>query len=183
MKLFQSTQKSLAFGGFIKNQPAFNRTQLRMMFLSILFLGLQCIYLFHVANTPRQYMDSIFMTTVGILVFIAFVSSIFNTTAIFDLIYQFEETISKSECFRLSSIRFDCEIEFAKIVLGLKYPKSKALYEKTNRQVELISKIIQFVVLYVSPPVLVLPNAIICLFMYFTTDLGNDAFNLPFPTW
>lgn len=68
-------------------------------------------------------------------------------------------------------------------MLGLKYPRSKAMYEKTNRLVEKISKFISFVIVYVSIPAFVLPKAIYCLFIYYTTDLGPDSFELPIPTW
>ena len=57
------------------------------------------------------------------------------------------------------------------------------MYEKTDRLVEKISKIIEILIVYVSPPSFVLPNAVYSYFVYFTTDLGPDAFELPFPTW
>lgn len=58
-----------------------------------------------------------------------------------------------------------------------------AKYEKTNALVETLSKAIQFVVVYVSAPGFVLPKAIYSFVMYSISDLGPDAFELPFPTW
>lgn len=57
------------------------------------------------------------------------------------------------------------------------------MYEKTNRFTENISKIIQTVVVHISVPGFVLPKAFYSYFMYFTTELGADAFELPIPTW
>lgn len=94
----------------------------------------------------------------------------------------------------------------------MKYPRSKALYKRTNRFAENISKLMRFVMVYVSVPgyvefvqiyfikinpnvkaitcdlpvcfvVFVLPKAVYSYFMYFTTKLGADAFELPIPTW
>lgn len=36
---------------------------------------------------------------------------------------------------------------------------------------------------FVAVPGFVLPKALWCFFLYYTTDLGPDAFELPFPTW
>ena len=68
-------------------------------------------------------------------------------------------------------------------ILGLKNPSSKVLYEKTNRSVEKWSKIIFFVMVKITPIAWLLPKVIISLFLYFTTDLGNDALELPSPMW
>lgn len=66
---------------------------------------------------------------------------------------------------------------------GLKYPRSKPIYEKANRITEIICKAEYFIVVRVFVPGFVLPKAIYSYLMYFTTDLGADAFVLPFPTW
>lgn len=66
---------------------------------------------------------------------------------------------------------------------GLKYPRSRAIYEQCNQLAEKITKLMQIVVVHVSVPGFVLPKAIYSYFVYFTTDLGVDAFVLPIPTW
>lgn len=57
------------------------------------------------------------------------------------------------------------------------------MYEKTNRQIEVVSKITHFVMVKISAPLFVLPKALLCYFLYFTTDLGSNAFELSIPTW
>lgn len=57
------------------------------------------------------------------------------------------------------------------------------MYKKTDRLTEKIGKGIQLVIVYISVPGFVLPKGIYSLFMYFTTNLGRDAFELPIPTW
>ena len=55
------------------------------------------------------------------------------------------------------------------------------MYEKANQLADTITEIIQFGMVYVTVPAVVLPKAIICFYTYFTTDLGNDAFEMSFP--
>lgn len=186
MKIFLKTQKNLEFGGYRRNENAFNRRRLVLLVLSILSLIPLIVYPFHVANTPKEYMDSIFMTATGILVFISSMSIAFKTQKIFDVIDDIEQVVGESECriWIRYPIFFQPKLTyFANIFQGLKYAKSRAMYEKTDRLVEKISKIIEFVFVYVSVPGYVLPKAIFSLFMYFTTDSGRNAFELPLPTW
>lgn len=57
------------------------------------------------------------------------------------------------------------------------------MFVKANHQVELLSKIVYFLVVNISLPAFLLPLAIHSYFRYFFTDLGNDAFILTVPTW
>lgn len=108
MKIFQISQKNLVFCGFIKNQSAFNKYQLWTIFKSIAYLVLQFLYLFRVANTPKQYMDSIFMTTAGILIVISHIGVASKTATLFNFIDDVEQAINESE-----SVSLDILIEFA----------------------------------------------------------------------
>lgn len=115
MKLFQTTQNIMASVGVKKDQDAFDKIKFWMIMISSpLFLTLQIVFVFHEADTPRQYMDSIFMTTTGILVFISTLSIVFRTKKIFDTIADTERLINGSECCLLTYrckvytfIRFD----------------------------------------------------------------------------
>lgn len=73
--------------------------------------------------------------------------------------------------------------DYVKLIAGLSNPISEELFCKTNHQVEKCSEFIYFIVFKVSPPAYVLPKAFFSLFLYFTTDMGQDAFMLPLPTW
>lgn len=65
----------------------------------------------------------------------------------------------------------------------MEYPKSKAIYDRTNRFAEKWSRISNFILVYVSAPLYVFPKAIISYIIYYTTDAGPDAFGLPLPVW
>lgn len=118
MKIFRTFRKNVKAGGFNRDQGAFSEVQLQTIFKAFISFILQCVYLFHVANTPRQYLDSIFMTTAGeeisllsielstntllstfagFLIVISYISFVFKTTELFDFIDDFEQTINESK--------------------------------------------------------------------------------------
>lgn len=74
-----------------------------------------------------------------------------------------------------------CSSKMAIPFLESKNPASKAIYAETNRQVEKWSKFIILGIAKVTPFFLVWPKFVVSLVTYFTTDLGSDALELPFP--
>lgn len=66
---------------------------------------------------------------------------------------------------------------------GLKYTAAKQEYERSNRLVDKWCKIAYVVIEKIFIPSVILPKAIFCFFVYFSTDLGNKAFDLPIPIW
>lgn len=95
-----------------------------------------------------------------------------SKTASIRIIHTFLlETINP---FHLSQFRY----------LGLKFPVWKVKYEEMNRLVEKWCEIAYFITIKVSVPFLyILPKCINSLYGYHFTDLGSEAFELPFPTW
>lgn len=71
----------------------------------------------------------------------------------------------------------------SKNILGSKNPSLKLLYEKTNEKTEKWSKILFFLMVKFTPIAWLSPKVIISFYLYFTTDLGNDALELPSPMW
>lgn len=65
---------------------------------------------------------------------------------------------------------------------GQKYPEAKRMYVKTNHQIEKWCNIIYTITIKLFVPILLLPKFIASFFFYFTTELGGDAFELPFPS-
>lgn len=67
--------------------------------------------------------------------------------------------------------------------VGLKCSESQAMYTKTSQKVEKWIKIVDFVFLKVTPMLSTWTALIVCFIKYFTTDLGDSAFELPIPMW
>lgn len=62
-------------------------------------------------------------------------------------------------------------------------PASRAIHEKTNRIIEKLSETIHFATIKLGVLGLILPKAVTSYFIYFTTNAGSAAFDLPFSTW
>lgn len=62
-------------------------------------------------------------------------------------------------------------------------PASITTYVESNQLVEKLCEILHFVVVFITAPTVVLPKTVISLFTYYTTDIKDDAFDLPFPMW
>lgn len=161
MKVFQTVRKNFAAIHFRKDQRWFHLRTLFELFKPIMAIVLQCIYLFYDANTPEELMNSIFMTIVGILVFISLMSTVQKKAEIFFFMDWVQVIVNER----------------------LKHSASRTMYAKTNNLSEKLSKIIYFLMVKVSVPGFVLPKAILSFFIYCTTDAGSDAFELSIPTW
>lgn len=62
-------------------------------------------------------------------------------------------------------------------------PTSREIYEKINKKVEKWTEVLYFGLFKVTVPAALLPNCLWSFYIYFSTDLGRDAFNVPFPIW
>lgn len=188
MEIFLMAKKNLVSIGLDENLSPFNRTQLLRMMQNTLAIIFQLLYIVYDASTVREYMDSMLMSIFGLFVYISYWSMILNMTTIYDVIAYLERCINHSElgnflCISKSIFQWKKSANRCAHVLGLKYPKSKKMYESTNWLAEVLCKILHFIVVYVVVPAFMAPVTIDSFFKYFAADLGPDAFVLPFPTW
>lgn len=64
---------------------------------------------------------------------------------------------------------------------GLDWTTTKSIYDDANKSIEKWIKRVHFVIVNVTLFCYIAPRPIISFIKYFTTDLGFDAFELPFP--
>lgn len=162
MKLFSLIRKNFDILGICLDQSN-HRFNTKIFFISFSY-GLTCVsyflFLFYEANTFWEYTNNIYATSTAILIVTCFLIIIYQITNVFELIENCENFVNKSES-----------------------QTSNAIYDKTNRQLEKWSKIIYLAVAEITPMCLVLPQCIVSLIDYSTTDSGNDAFELQLPMW
>lgn len=99
MKIFQTTQKNMRFGGYEKNRNAFNSTHRRFIMMSFLSVISYTVYTFYMANTPRLYLESLLALSSSLLALMTNISTVFKKTKIFDLIDDIEVLVNESECY------------------------------------------------------------------------------------
>lgn len=121
MKIFQTARKNLATIDFSADQRWFHLKQLRNIAFAILGDALQCMYVFCVADTPEKIMNSTFLTSTGILMFLSYVSIISEIGEIFFLLDRIEKIVNKrkvssqitwnDQTFNLQKIVFEIRIK------------------------------------------------------------------------
>lgn len=97
MKIFVTVSKHLESIGFAEHQQRFNTRQLKFSLNIILGIILISLNLCYIADTSVEYMNGILIDIVSIMVFIAFVSTVFKMATIFIFINQLDEIINQSE--------------------------------------------------------------------------------------
>lgn len=107
MEIFKSVKGDLVSVGFDASKRPFHREQLSKILKSCLAIILQLLYLVCDANTTREYINSILMTIVGIAVFIAYLSGIFQTTTVSDFINGYETLINGSKLAKAFDIQME----------------------------------------------------------------------------
>lgn len=103
MKTFQRVQMNWSSLGYRRNQSPINKTQFWIFVNVFLNLFLLFVYIVREPNTPKQYMDSILVTTFPVLVTIVRVGILFKSATIFRFIDTVENTINRSELKKIYS--------------------------------------------------------------------------------
>lgn len=101
MQIWQTIRKNLEILKFDPNQTGSSTELIRQhqscFFKSILSLISLIVYLLYVAKTIKEYMDSIFLTTAAITIFVSFTSTVFKTPELYAFLNNAEEAGNKSE--------------------------------------------------------------------------------------
>lgn len=104
IKIFETVKKNLALTGFINEKDPYHTEQCLRALEGFLAVVMQYLYLFFEAVTIKEYIDSIFMSTVGIFIYVAYLNTVSKTEIIFKSIDEMENLINGSK-FSIS-IRF-----------------------------------------------------------------------------
>lgn len=200
MKIFQVLKKNLAVFGFIPNQQQNNHWKLNVrqkvsLIWHFITLFSYIVFILVDASGIEDNVSAISASTLGTAVFMSFISIIYKNDEIFNVIENFEyELLLRESCLILIRSRkidhvatdnffllhFHCPLVLAGSSIDA---KSCEMYEKTVRFVEKLSETMYVVMIKLLLPTLLLPKAILSYFIYFTTDAGSAAFQLPLPTW
>lgn len=187
LKAFETIQMNLAMAGFDRKLAAQSVPLNGKILMCFLLLGpgitFISVHTFNYAETFFEYTQSVYMTTSGIFITMTLIVLILKVQKIFEFInccnnfintskLNFKATQRKYLSSLLITIDFSIEIRGNKINL-----------QQTNQFEEKLSKILFFIMIKLTPAFGILPWFIYVFFVYFTSDLGPEAFKLPFPMW
>lgn len=97
MNIFVTVKKNFASIGFIQGKGRFDLERWLRIFEGFLAIIMQCLYLVFDADTDEEYMDSMFMTTVGIFIYVCFLSVVLKTEMIFITIDEIQQFVNESK--------------------------------------------------------------------------------------
>lgn len=191
MKVLQSCRENFAHFGL--NPPSLGHPRINKrnsMVISVLISNavLANVFFFKKAGNITEYADSFSVSWSVILSAVNTFVLIYKIRDIFEFIECLECTTNKRKehILQLYPNRHQQNDLFTnthKHFLGLINPVSMAIYAKSNKQIEEYGNALSIFMRKVSIPCFIMPKFIISLVTYFTTDLGNDAFQLPFQLW
>lgn len=97
MKILQFIQRVFALIGFDSNHSVWKIEHLVGFALTGLAIPSFFIFLFHVADTIKEFTDSIYITAVAITIFISFVNTILKKSKLTLLFNMLEENVNNSK--------------------------------------------------------------------------------------
>lgn len=161
MKLFvllQSQFKILGIHAVRKNDPndKLNANNCMASLFVLHFLITSAIYLIVDARSIQEYADSFYGFTTALTSVIIIVVIISKRASIFRLIENMESAIEERN--------------------------NQSIYIKLNEKIEQFSQRFYFAYVQCTIIGIMIPNFLKAFFIYFTTDLNGDAFQLPFLT-
>lgn len=95
MRVLQAVQKSFDRMGFSPKQERFNHLALGILVTNITGTSLQWIFLFRVANSSQEYMESVYFVTATTCIDLSFAHTIFITKKLFSLIDTIDELFNE----------------------------------------------------------------------------------------
>lgn len=182
MKIFQTMQSFSKTMGFDRSLRSFNEIVLTFFGVLGFTIFSYTIDLYTMANSFNDYVRVICFTSSSMLITDCFVTLSVQMEKAFEIIDQYEETIEKSECSHFQ-IQTNSNKKKLNDILGSVNSTSNAIYIRTNRQVESFSEYLNIVIAKATPVIYVWPKGVLCLYNYFTSELGSDAFELPLSMW
>lgn len=182
MKILQLIEKNLMIFG--SPEHPFNNRNLLSLFTFILSIISACIYFFCKAKTFLEYTNSIFMITALIAAVIIFGYVVLELRSILQCFIKAQKIIDRSEIWFIYFIFVRLEFYYIlNFISELRYPASKTIYEESNRITEKITEILKTFPIMIFYSAFMAPILIFNFYTYFTSDLGNDSFQLFFPYW
>lgn len=104
MKIFVTAKENFISMDLDANKRTFHLKQSLHILHGFTATVLQILYILFDANTPREYMNSILNSTIGILCHLAYWSVIFKTTSIYNFIDRCETIINGSRFENMSNL-------------------------------------------------------------------------------
>lgn len=192
LEIFQTIQKNLSTIGIGPRSSMPMRIFNRKILTAFLSLGL-CIFctLMHIFVEAKSFLDlcqSTYECSAFILVAFVLMALAFNSNELFETINDCERLVNSSKWKqRIETIHSSSQANtlikrLSLNTLAFRFSTFRAMAAESHGRVEKITAIVFFFFVKISPA-FILPPFVYSFFVYFTTDLGPDAFISVLPMW
>lgn len=161
---------------------------------SLLFSGLNLVsdigFVIYGASDALELTDALYITFTIICSTSISINLVWKMRLLFEFLGGLDDTVTQSKLifFIFLPLFFSCDScdyfsydTFSN--LGLEDPMSKMIYTKTNGKIHKTARILNILLVGMSPFLTIVPPVLVSMVTFFTTDLGADALQLPFPMW
>lgn len=177
MEIFIELKKYFSLLGIKADKKSnFNAKNLIIVSLTVFCFLTMSLYIVFESESLIRSGNTIYSTACAALNGITISSNVMRRLTIFELFKRFEEIISKREKVIIQLWLVD------DLYIKLSFTGSKnrfKMYKKTVEKIERWSRIVYFAML-ISLPAIFVPNLCVSYAIYFSTDIGNDAFKPTF---
>lgn len=97
MKIFQVVQKNFQWMGIRRDRISFGQFEWMRILLYVLSFTSPFIYTVHIAETSKQFMESILMVASEVIIFTIYLCFSYNSQTVYKMIDDLEQGINKSE--------------------------------------------------------------------------------------
>lgn len=179
MKFFKKIQNKFTMLG-IKPQQKYALNAQSLSILIVFGLGIisTSVYVCNGEKRFDVYVACSYECSVISVGFLGIANCIWNTSKLYRLLNCLENIINESETKSIFQIHYFSSNIW--IFTGLVHRTTKSIFHETDEKLRNWFDILDFIAVNVMSVCLTLPMFIVSFYRYSTTDLANDAFQLPF---
>lgn len=189
--IFQASFEHLKILGiYTRSKDLFNIKNTSILVLFVSFSGMVTTFLLFQTETLSEFGNALYMTSTAYGIIMNFFTFSIAREQLYGVREQFEITIDNRKCVywgKKCTVRYLSLDSFNsmhfKLNLGMKNDVLKAMYKDRLANVEKWSEILQFALINISLPCIMIPLFVTSFILYLTTDTGSDAFQFPFGIW
>lgn len=139
--------------------------------------------LLYESNTFEEYVNLIYNCSSAAVFTFIFIVIIWKTLELYDFINKLEKTVQKRKCDQRLCCACRMNKGFIFAVSGITHLQQRMIYGEASEKIQKLMGNVHLGLVKVIPLFCTLPSFVISFTTYFVTDLGNDAFQLPYRMW
>lgn len=184
MKIFQSVLKNFESVGIRQNQSRLNGKVLLAFTLYWSGTIFDCVYIVRELSSFDEIVATIFLLSATTAIAMCFTVFVLSSKKLFNILNRADHLTDKC-MYTLGRKSSRCQNWFyQKHIVAIKNnPTMERVFKMTIHRIDKWNRMIYLCMSKGVPLVVIWPTYIASFIIYYTSDLGEDAFTLPTPVW